>query len=422
MSRYRFSFGKHRSIIGLNTGPVRVAAFSLCLLLLVSQQELCAVALAQDATDPVPVMAYYYIWFDARSWERAKIDYPVLGRYDSGSPEIMAQHVRWAKEAGIDGFIVSWKSTFQLDRNLEMLMDIALAEDFKLWIIYQGLDFDRQPLPLERVDADFEYFIERYAEHPVFDMYDKPVVIWSGTWEFTPAQVDWIAGYRDSLRILASERNVENYLRLAESVDGNAYYWSSVDPYVDTNFDQKLAAMGQAVHEHGGLWIAPAAPGFDARLIGGTRLVERHEGETLRRQMNAALRSSPDAVGLISWNEFSENTHIEPSELYGAQSLEVFADLQAGKAPQVLDFDSSAPGTTNPGDYYTFLVIGATVAVIIFSFAVVIQNSRKHSNADEAVQAMTLIASSDGVGARSEVCHENTINSSDVGNETGLSS
>src|SRR5512138_753305 len=31
----------------------------------------------------IPVMAYYYIWFDPQSWDRAKTDYPLLGRYSS---------------------------------------------------------------------------------------------------------------------------------------------------------------------------------------------------------------------------------------------------------------------------------------------------------------------------------------------------
>src|SRR5512141_1154151 len=31
--------------------------------------------------EPVPVLAYYYIWFDAQSWQRAKSDYPLLGKY-----------------------------------------------------------------------------------------------------------------------------------------------------------------------------------------------------------------------------------------------------------------------------------------------------------------------------------------------------
>lgn len=388
MSRSLFKRQSLGHLVRPATGPGILTAFILFAAILLTGIDVQdAAAAAQDAEDPVPVMAFYYIWFDDRSWERAKTDYPLLGLYNSNDPEILTQHVRWAKEVGIDGFIVSWKSTFQLDRNLEVLLDVAAAEDFGLWIIYQGLDFDRLPLPMDRIDADIEYFIDRYADHPAFDMYDKPVFIWSGTWEFTPSQVDSMSGYRDWLYILASERNVEGYLRLAESVDGNAYYWSSVDPTVDIHFQDKLNAMGEAVHEHGGMWIAPAAPGFDARLIGGSRVVERFEGQTLRREMDAALGSSPDAVGLISWNEFSENTHIEPSELYGTRALEVLADRQAGVAPQILDFDSSAPATTNPGDYYPFMVIGGVVVFVGISLVVVMRNSRRYERADESAQA-----------------------------------
>ena len=77
-----------------------------------------------------------------------------------------------------------------------------------------------------------------------------------------------------------------------------------------------------AVHARRGLWIAPAAPGFDSRLVGGTSIVDRHGGDTLRRELDAAASSSPDAIGVISWNEFSENTFVEPSRAYGSTALE----------------------------------------------------------------------------------------------------
>ena len=40
----------------------------------------------------------------------------------------MRQHVRWAKRAGIDGFIVNWKSTPVLNRRLERLAEVAAAD------------------------------------------------------------------------------------------------------------------------------------------------------------------------------------------------------------------------------------------------------------------------------------------------------
>ena len=103
--------------------------------------------------------------------------------------------------------------------------------------------------------------------------------------------------------------------------------------------------MSAAVHELGGLWIAPAAPGFDARLVGGTSVVERRSGTTFRTRLDSAARSSPDALGVISWNEFSENTHIEPSQLYGLRYLEILADVGGAKFQSEAVIDSSEPGT-----------------------------------------------------------------------------
>jgi hypothetical protein len=104
--------------------------------------------------------------------------------------------------------------------------------------------------------------------------------------------------------------------------------------------------MGRAIHARGGLWIAPAAPGFDARLVGGTNVVERRDGATLRSELDAATASQPDAVGLISWNEFSENTHVEPSERYGSRYLDAVADVRGARLPALPDFDSSEPAAT----------------------------------------------------------------------------
>jgi len=152
---------------------------------------------------------------------------------------------------------------------------------------------------------------------------------------------------RKHLLILASERSPEAYQRLGDIVDGNAYYWSSVNPETFPNYQAKLDAMGRAVHANGGLWLAPAAVGFDARLIGGTTTVERKDGETLRTQLNAAMQSAPDGVGLISWNEFSENSYVEPSRAYGRRFLDVLADIHGMATPQVAsDLDSSMPGDT----------------------------------------------------------------------------
>ncbi|HLO31461.1 MAG TPA: endo-1,3-alpha-glucanase family glycosylhydrolase [Anaerolineales bacterium] len=333
----------------------------------------------KSASDPVPVLSYYYIWFDTQSWDRAKTDYPILGRYSSSNIDVMRQHIKWAKSAGISGFIVSWKSTDKLNQRLEQLSQVAEQENFKLAIMYQGLDFYRKPLPAKQVDSDLSYFIDHFADRPAFHLYEKPLVIWSGTWEYSREDVqNVVLGKRDALLILASEKSVDGYARLADLVDGNAYYWSSVNPDTFPGYAKKLAAMSEAVHKNGGLWIAPAAPGFDARQIGGKSIVDRKDGKTLQIQFNTALQSSPDAIGLISWNEFSENSYIEPSEKYDSRYLDVLANIRHVSAPTVSDFDSSEPSDTQTNlGFSEIFALGFLGLVVLAGFSVIVWRSRR---------------------------------------------
>jgi hypothetical protein len=319
---------------------------------------------AATAATPSPVFAYYYIWFDPSSWNRAKTDYPSLGRYSSDERLVMRRHIRWAKAAGIEGFIVSWKSTRPLDERLRELAGVARALRFELLVIYQGLDFERRPLPTARIARDLELFRERYAGHPAFDSFARPLVVWSGTWRFSAEEIARVtAPLRSDLLILASERNLDGYHRVADHVEGDAYYWSSVNPETFPGYEAKLAEMGRAVHRRNGIWIAPAAPGFDARLIGGTTVVPRRDGATLRRELDAATASAPDAIGLISWNEFSENTHIEPSLKHGPRYLEVLADVQGATIDIDSNLDSNVPGTT--GRSYGPAILAGILALVI---------------------------------------------------------
>jgi hypothetical protein len=335
--------------------------------------------------DRVPQLAYYYIWFDPASWDRAKTDLPQLGKYSSDDPHVIRQHIRWAKQAGLDGFIVSWKHTEVLSRRLELLVDIAESEDFSLAIIYQGLDFHREPQPVERVASDLALFETYFAPRRPFRLFEKPLVIWSGTWKFTRDDIARAAGpVRRTLTVLASEKNVEGYERLADVVDGNAYYWSSVNPDTYPDYIGKLTDLSHAVHRHDGLWIAPAAPGFDARKLGGTTVVGRKDGSMLTRQLAAANASAPDALGIISWNEFSENSHVEPSQRYGLRYLDVLsAYLGDGAAispvrPLSSDVaddstDSSAPGEA--GAPMGLIVVPLTIGLSLAAMVVIVRRN-----------------------------------------------
>jgi hypothetical protein len=132
----------------------------------------------------------------------------------------------------------------------------------------------------------------------------------------------------------------------------------------------KLRELGRAVHQSGGIWIPSAAPGFDARLVGGTSVVERRGGATLRDEFDAAASSNPDALGLISWNEFSENTHVEPSVRNGSRYLHVVADVRHARLPQS-EFDSSEPAAT--GINYGIPLLGGMALFLIASLALILR-------------------------------------------------
>jgi hypothetical protein len=324
------------------------------------------------------VLAHYYIWFTPSSWNRAKTDLPVEGRYSSDNAAVMRQHIRAAKAAGIDGFIVSWKSTSALDQRLHTLAEVARAEGFKLALTYQSLDFDRHALPPARIEADLHTFSTEYATDPVFDILGKPFVVLTGTEQFDTAQLAEITTtLRPKLLILASEKSVNGYERVAGFVDGNLYYWSSVNPDTMASHSSKLQAMGQAVSSHGGIWIAPAAPGFDARLVGGESVVDRKNGITFRKEWQAAMTSRPTAIGIISWNEFSENTHIEPSQRYSTQYLRILGDLTGAGPSGLADFDSDAPAGRGSPWRATAALTGLG-GLIVVSGLVIVRRQHRH--------------------------------------------
>lgn len=326
----------------------------------------------------VPVFAYFYQWFDQRSWRRAKIDFPLAGRYSSSDRAVLTRQVAQARSAGIDGFLTSWKGTPTLDERLQMLLGVAHRQHFDVGVVYEALDFWRHPLPVRQVRSDLTMLLDRWGGRLRSRSFGRPLIIWTGTDQYS---VRAIASVRKALGpralLLASAKSAEEYRRIAGVVDGDAYYWSSENPGTSYTRD-RLAALSSAVHRHHGIWLAPATAGFDGRPLRHHRVIPRRSGRTLTRSLVDAYGSNPDGVGVISWNEWSENTYIEPGQRYGAQQLDALrAFLDAGTGPlpasaAVRRPDDhiatlAAPGWTGEQAVITLLCItvaGATVVAL----------------------------------------------------------
>jgi len=118
-------------------------------------------------------------------------------------------------------------------------------------------------------------------------------------------------------------------------------------------YQKRLSQLSDAVHATHGLWLAPAAVGFDARLNGGTSVVDRRDGATLTAAWSDALATRPDGVALISWNEYTENSYVEPSQNYGNRYLAsaLVADRRRGAqaAPSPLASPAPPAASASPG-------------------------------------------------------------------------
>ena len=113
-------------------------------------------------------------------------------------------------------------------------------------------------------------------------------------------------------------------------------------------------------------------------MVGGERSIPRHDGQTLRTEYAAATRSSPNMLGLISWNEFSENSHVEPSKHYGYQSLDVLRQLHGTPAPNPASPASLPAPALSP--WPNVLRLSAFALALVAAVALLSYARRRHSH------------------------------------------
>jgi hypothetical protein len=110
--------------------------------------------------------------------------------------------------------------------------------------------------------------------------------------------------------------------------DGQFTYGLNIfTPDIDT-FSRTLALGARTWHLLGAdrgaqrLSAVAVTPGYDDhKLVTRTRpqLADRRNGAFFNTQWQAALDSGADWILVTSWNEWWENTEIEPSQRYGNQ-------------------------------------------------------------------------------------------------------
>lgn len=282
--------------------------------------------------------------------------YPLIGPYDSMDREVVRWHIRLAKAAGIDGFLVDWwgaagwqtPAGWTHDVFVKTVLPIAEEEKFKVVL------FDETPQfydDFETVKKWTMQYLKQFKDSPSWLHIDgKPAwavyQLWEGKlspeqgrelMEYVEEQVGPVYWIVDRMRGRADENGFElftpaEWLEIPQlgCVMGHAmfsthriYEFADLAPaYKD--YARRLKAAGKAV-------LLPVHPGHDNRKIAEEPWVmPRRDGQTLRDFWKAALEADADIIGITSFNEWPETTIVEPALTWPDpyQYLRLIAELQ----------------------------------------------------------------------------------------------
>ena len=272
------------------------------------------------------------------------VDLPSEGLYDQELATTLDRHIQTAAAAGITGFLVSWQGTGAAgqdpgasgyDRRLDLLVhrvdafNLNRAVKFRLGLAYASFgDYSR---PAQAVINDLRYFDQSYGGDQAFTngLSPKPIVMWLDSRNYSLATVTDVSAAVEPVVYLLGDETNSSWSRDAAYLDGTSYYWSSENPSTNSSAGDQIAGLGRQLRAAGKRWFAPFIAGYNKELVGG-RCVPRNGTATLEQVWSINAVSRPDGWFGISWNEFVENTYLEPSLGYGTIYLDAIHRLAGG--------------------------------------------------------------------------------------------
>jgi hypothetical protein len=269
-------------------------------------------------------LALYYPWYSLSTWVNNPTlrDTP-LTPYASDNPTDLARQIDQAQSAGLDGFTVSWIGPgSSSDNNTKLLLTEAEKKGFHIGFFLETTGGNLAQDTQKAIDW-LTYIATQYSSHPaVLKVDGKPVVT---PWLTDTISVDTWTTIRAGVRAqgkdvwLMQDTQDMNYLAVFDGV----------------RYSAGIAGLGEKVRYYSvladnpapKLWMGTAMPGFDERLIPGRgpnpRYTDRQGGAYFRSQLDDVFANSPQWVMIDTWNEWFENTYIEPSVNYGDQYLQI---------------------------------------------------------------------------------------------------
>ncbi|HWQ91537.1 MAG TPA: glycoside hydrolase family 99 protein, partial [Clostridia bacterium] len=250
--------------------------------------------------------------------------YPSLGCYSINDPAVLREHMRQVRQAGVGVLCVSWwgKGSFT---DLALPALVQAAEKAGILI-----NFHIEPFPGRNATTTRDaiaYLKAKYGTSPachrlssrgnkpvffVYDSYLTPASEWATV--FRKEGTNTIRGTdADAVVIGLWVKPDEETFMLEGGFDG-FYTYFATDGFTFGSTTTNWAKLADWARVHRKLFVPCVAPGYiDTRIRpwngGNTR--DRDSGAYYDRMWSAALKVSPELVGVTSFNEWHEGTQIE---------------------------------------------------------------------------------------------------------------
>ena len=305
---------------------------------------------------PRLVLAAYYPWYTLDTWNNPQLIDRPLRPYSNDSQADVNLIASQASAAGIDVFAVSWQGKDigggWNDRRMRIVLDAAAAAGMQACVLVEMAVVNPTNDPNAPPDPQtmLEYLsdiVDLYGKHPAYlRVGNQPVILVLAATKFRPS--DWSSLLT---RLRATGRNplVIGEMFQApqlEQLDGE-YQYSHVTLSPSDILDVDRTESGRVrtynllrQGDRRRIWVAVVSPGYDDRRIVGRPtpfVLDRANGARYGDEWTAAVRTAADWIIVTTWNEWWENTEIEPSVRYGR----TFLDLSRGWANLFKGPDSS---------------------------------------------------------------------------------
>ncbi|WP_445730903.1 glycoside hydrolase family 71/99-like protein [Mariniflexile sp.] len=324
-------------------------------------------AVAISKTNSTKVFVHYMPWFETKEsspnnqwgyhWtmnnknpdnkdasgkrEIASHYYPLIGPYHSGDKDVIENHLLLMKYAGIDGILIDWYGTFDLNdykivkENSEQL--IAMLDDAGLEyaIVYEDrflndiVNAQLAPTVVSAAKKDMAYMQNTYFKDANYiKTNNKPLLL-----NFGPITLSTPEEWTQVFSALSPKPTFLTLWNKSSEAADNAqgeYAWVYKNSTYLSNFYTNTLPNLQ-------VGIGSAYPGFkDFYKEGGTSTaigwtIEHNNGATLDETLAMAKNANLKYLQLITWNDFGEGTMFEPTKEFGYSYIEkvkTFAGVQ----------------------------------------------------------------------------------------------